>query len=144
MSTSNYTKTARFPSSNTPPLGAGFFINALRSHLEKSYGGAWNYNEIIGYIRLHILGTQIRGEYFAVNKKRILRTRNRQLEFKTWKLAPEVEIQDPFNDTNILAAIYQYIDDCRRELPSRFIDSEVFDGLSGFVNWERLFNENDA
>jgi hypothetical protein len=35
-------------------------------HLEMRYGGPWNFNEIIGFIRLHFLGSQIRGEYFAV------------------------------------------------------------------------------
>ncbi len=54
---------------------------AMRSHLFDSYGGVWRYIEIIGYVRLHLLGTQIRGEYWRVNKKRIVRARNKVLEF---------------------------------------------------------------
>jgi hypothetical protein len=67
---------------------------AIREHLRQSYGGGWRYNEIVGYIRLHFLGSQIRGEYFGVRKKRIVRTRKRVLEYQTWKLAPEIEIPD--------------------------------------------------
>jgi hypothetical protein len=60
--------------------------------LRKKYGGRWDYNEIIGFIRLHFLGTQIRGEYCAVNAKRITRTRNKVFEYKTHKLAPEINL----------------------------------------------------
>lgn len=28
-------------------------------HLERIYGGCWEFNEIIGYIRLHFLGFQV-------------------------------------------------------------------------------------
>ena len=29
----------------------------------KQFGGSWEFNEIIGFIKLHQLGSQIRGEY---------------------------------------------------------------------------------
>jgi len=32
---------------------------AMRDHLFESYGGAWRYNEIIGYLRLYFLGTRL-------------------------------------------------------------------------------------
>src|SRR4029077_5456422 len=47
---------------------------ALRDHFYRSYGGPWQFNETIGFIRLHFLGSQIRGAYFAVKRKRIVRT----------------------------------------------------------------------
>ena len=50
---------------------------AQEDRLRKSYGGAWEYNEIIGYIRLYFFGTQIRGEYWGVNAKKIVRTRKK-------------------------------------------------------------------
>lgn len=111
----------------------------FRDHLGKAYGGCWEFNEIIGYIRLHFLGSQIRGEFFSVNKKRIVRTRTKQLEFMTWKLAPEVEIIPPYGTTEILVAINQYINDCRREVPKRYIDTSKFDTIAPFVDWEGLF-----
>ena len=46
--------------------------------LTKAYGGPWTYNEIIGFIRLHFLGSQIRGEYYEVDSKRITKTRKKQ------------------------------------------------------------------
>lgn len=32
--------------------------------------GPWEFNEIIAYIRLHFLGSQVRGEFFSAEKKR--------------------------------------------------------------------------
>ena len=66
--------------------------NAAEDRLRQSYGGAWEYNEIIGYIRLYFFGTQVRGEYWGVNSKRVVRTRKKTLEYKTWKLAPEIDL----------------------------------------------------
>lgn len=111
----------------------------FRDYLGKTYGGCWEFNEIIGYIRLHFLGSQVRGEYFSVNKKRIVRTRTKRFEFMTWKLAPEVEIEPPYGTAEILDAIYEYINDCRREVPKRYIDTSKFDTIAPFVDWEGLF-----
>ena len=58
----------------------------FRDLCTKSYGGPWIFNEIVGYIRLHFMGNQVRGEYFAVQRKRIVRTRRKQLEFLDWNL----------------------------------------------------------
>ncbi len=45
MSTSNYTRIVRFPSSNTPPLGAGFFITRTgqTEQVPKGVGLGWDY-----------------------------------------------------------------------------------------------------
>ena len=43
--------------------------------MHDQFGGAWKYNEIIGYIRLHFLGNQIRGEYWGVKAMCQVRTR---------------------------------------------------------------------
>ena len=143
-----YTKDIIFPKDATNILKLQQLENnnpkindALRLHLEKSYGGAWRYNEIIGYIRLHFLGTQIRGEYFAPNKKRIVRTRNRTIDFQTWNLIPEIDIQRPINNVTILHAVNVYIQGCRKKLSRRYIDTELFDALSPHINWLTLFNK---
>ena len=82
----------------------------------KSYGGAWLYNEIIGYIRLHFLETQVRGEYYAIRRQRIVKTRRKTLEFRTWKLAPEREIPNSASTEIIYSIVLEYIHACRTEL----------------------------
>lgn len=117
---------------------------AWRSTIEHSYGGCWEFNEIVGYIRLHFLGTQVRGEYFAPSKKRIVRSRRRTFDYQTWKLAPEIDIAAPYETSQILSAIREYIQDCRRELPRRYIDDSIFEQISPHVDWQALLRRGEA
>ncbi len=110
-----------------------------RDHIIRAYGGCWRFNEIIGYIRLHFLGTQVRGEYFGVNRKRIVRTRTRQFEFHTWKLASEIDIPQPITSERVHNTVSQYLEACRAELPGRHIDTDLFDVIAKHVNWKKLF-----
>ncbi len=114
---------------------------AIRDHLERSYGGCWIFNEIIGYIRLHFLGSQIRGECFAVWKKRIVRTRTKVFEFNTWKLASEVDIPYPYTNEGIYGAVLEYLADCRKELPRRYIDTALFEVIGKHVDWLGLMEQ---
>lgn len=113
--------------------------SSIRDHLQRVYGGPWEYNEIIGYIKLHFLGTQVRGECFAIRRQRLVRTGRKLLEFQTWKLAPEMSVNAESNGT-ILESICNYIDACGREIPRRHIDTELFDALAPFVNWKALYD----
>ena len=107
-----------------------------------SFGNPWQFNEIVGYVRLHFVGTQVRGEYFGPKGTRVVRSRSRWrgIEFKSWKLAPEAEIDRPILAGTILAAVERYIAACRRELPRRHIDTEVFQSLAPHINWPSIFS----
>lgn len=111
---------------------------AMRSRLFDSYGGAWRYNEIIGYVRLHLLGTQIRGEYWRVNKKRVVRTRNKVLEFWGWKLAPETDLPHFGTNAEIYQVILEHVDDCKRELKAHYLDSDQLTSLGPYIDWRAL------
>jgi hypothetical protein len=113
----------------------------LRGHLEAGYGGPWSYNEIIGYIRLHFLGSQVRGEYFRVDAKRIVRTRRKTMWQVTHKLAPELEVPRDANSTQVLAVVRRYIQNCRRELPGRYLDDEIFETTAPYIDWRRLWDD---
>jgi hypothetical protein len=114
---------------------------AVRHMFAESYGGAWRFNEIIGYIRLHFLGTQIRGEYFSVSRRRIVRTRTKQFAMRTWNLAPEIEIEQPITNASVRHAVDRYIESCRRHLPKRYVDTETFDVVCKHVGWLALYLE---
>jgi hypothetical protein len=87
---------------------------------------------------LHFLGSQIRGEYFAVNKKRLVRSRTKTLIWRTHKLAPEINIYPGMSNIEILALINQYVDDCRKELPRRFLDDTWLRQVGPHVDWNAL------
>lgn len=117
-------------------------VSQIREHARVMYGGPWRYNEIIGYIRLHFLGSQIRGEYFGPEVKRITKTRKRVLWRKTHKLAPEVSLPSNPSNREIFDGILRYIQSCEQELPKRFVDASQLKTLAPFVNWKRLYESN--
>lgn len=112
----------------------------IQEHQYQTYG-PWIFNEIIGYIRLHFLGNQVRGEYFSAEKKRNPISRHKVFTYRTWKLAPEVTIwgKSPTND-EIFAAVREYVRDCRAELQrDRYIDDEILERLGPHLDWQQLF-----
>jgi hypothetical protein len=112
----------------------------FQAHVNDAYGGIWRFNEVIGYIRLHFLGSQVRGEYFAIPRKRYVRSRNnRQFEYQTHKLAPEINIEQPPTESSILAAVRQYLEDCKTELPGRHIELEGFEIFARHIRWMDLW-----
>jgi hypothetical protein len=115
--------------------------NSFRHRAQRSYGGSWRYNEIIGYIRLHFLGDQIRGEYNGVTRKRIVRTRTKVYEFQTWKLALEMDVPSSSSSEEIFALVKQYVADCQRELKKRYVDTEMFDAVGPYLDWRRLYGD---
>jgi hypothetical protein len=112
---------------------------AIRHMFAEGYGGGWRFNEIIGYIRLHFLSTQIRGEYFSVARRRIVRTRTKQFSMHAWKFGPEIEIEQPITSASIRHAVDQYIAHCKRELSRRHIDTGTFDVVCKHIDWRAQY-----
>jgi hypothetical protein len=112
----------------------------FQEHLVLLYGGAWEYNEIIGYIQLHFLGSQIRGEYWQIKEKKIRGTRRKIFEYRTWKLAPEINIPSGASNSEIYALVRKYLNDCAKELKGRYIDVSRLEAIAPHVDWRGLLN----
>ena len=114
--------------------------DVTRERLIRSFGGCWQFNEIVGYIKLHFLGSQIRGEYYGQVARRLLRSRRKYFEWKTWKIASEIDIPDESNSKEIFNLILQYLKDCKIELPRRYIDAEYLEVIGPHVDWQSLYS----
>lgn len=114
-------------------------ITRAREHFIDVFGGIWRFNEIVGYVRLHFLGSQVRGDYFAIRRKRMARTRHKQFEWITHKLAPEVEIEAPVTNATVQAAVRRYLEECKREVPRRYVDLSGFEVLAPHICWYDLW-----
>lgn len=105
----------------------------------EQFGGAWQFNEIIGFLRLHFLGSQVRAEWWSVKAKRITKTRQKQFEYKSHKLAPETSIPSGATNKEIWAAILEHLDDCRKELKGRYVDSSLLEVIGPHMNWQAVY-----
>ena len=110
----------------------------FEDHLQKSFGGPWTFNEIVGYIRLHFLGTQVRGELWMVDKKRIVKSRTKLILWQSHKVSYEEDF--PFNASNeqVFRAILAYLDHAKKELKDRVLDTSHFERIGKFVDWNAL------
>lgn len=111
---------------------------SARVQLAESYGGAWQYNEVVGYLQLHFVGTQVRAEEYRTKCKKLVRTRRKLFVWNTWNVAPETELPRNGSSTEIYQAILEHVANCRHELPGRFIDSKYLELLGPFVDWAGL------
>lgn len=114
------------------------YLSNYKDAIHAKYGGSWEYNEIIGFIKLHILGSQIRGEYWQDDKKRFVKSRSKQFKYVTHKLAPENSFYKEAPNIEIYQAICSYVDDCREELKNRYIDDSNLKNIGKYVDWKSL------
>lgn len=99
----------------------------------------WRYNQIVGWIRLYVLGTQIRGEYYFTLLKRIIRGTRPKCLFHQGK-AFELSFEPSFSSQTICNEVLAAIDDLRRERPfkGRYFDLEAFENCAPYINWHSL------
>lgn len=116
---------------------------SLEEHVFKKFGGQWDFNEIIGYIKLYSVGNQIRGEYFQIDKKRICKTRTKIFRWETDKLVPEISFCQENTNEEIFDMIYCYIKDCDKELKYRYLDLDNFLKIGQYVDWQKLLNSEN-
>lgn len=98
----------------------------------------WNYNEIVGYLNLYIMGTQFRADSWFITKKRI----NKGIIKKTFKQSgKEFEKQIPRGSTS--SDIFGFILKQLSELNSKsykgfHFDLRTFKVIGSFVDWKVL------
>ena len=110
-----------FRNSSPRPDSVKRLTESIKQHDYDKYG-PWRFNEIIGYVRLHFLGSQVRGEYFSVGREQLVLTRQKTLVYSTHKLAPEQSVPRDATNDEILRVILGYVDACRKEEPRRHFD----------------------
>jgi len=107
-------------------------------YLRKQYGGDWQYNEIIGFLKFYQYGAnQIRCEYWETDSTRKVKTRKKQFIQKSDSYCTE-----PFskNDTNanLAESMKSAVDHCETRLKkkNRYIDKEIFGNTVDHISWQ--------
>lgn len=114
------------------------YLSNYKNLIHENYGGSWEFNEIIGFIKLHIVGLQVRGEYWQDDKQRFVKSRSKQFKYVTHKLAPENSFYKESTNIEIYQAICSYVDDCRKELKNRYIDDSNLKNIGKYIDWKSL------
>jgi hypothetical protein len=123
------------------PEAVESFTDYMKQRDYDTYG-PWQFNEIIGYVSLYFLGSQIRGAYFAVTRKRVVLSRRKTLVHVTHKLAPEHDVPHGATNAEILQVILGYVDACRKEERRRFFDDTWLRTIGPFVAWNGVMRSH--
>jgi hypothetical protein len=110
------------------------------SHLWANYGGCWLFNEIVGFIRLYFYSGEIRGEYWHVSAKIIVRTRRKIFYPLGQDLGFGERIPYGSSNSEIYERIGFFLDRAQREknLKNRHVDRSVFDNIGQHVFWKNM------
>ena len=105
----------------------------------ENFGGEWEYNEIIGFLKFYVSGnTQIRVEYKDTNKKRKNKTRNKQFVLNTDSFSTRSFYRSSTNQ-DLIDLIKDCIDDCKKRLKkNRYIDTKFIDTTINNTDWRSI------
>lgn len=111
----------------------------------------YEYNEVIGWIRLYILGTQIRGRYYFESdpknpefyKKRIDKG-IRKKRFIDCDKAFDISIYKEQTSSAIFTVLLEELERLtKHEVPfkNRYLDLEQLNNIGKYVDWRMLIND---
>ena len=115
----------------------------VKQHFWETYGGPWRYNQVIGWMRFYILGSQIRGELWLMVGKRFHRKSHNQIRW----IGKVFEIHS-FPDESS-EQIFERIEQEFEELQNkwrrkgRVMDLECFRTLAPCIDWRKLVDMRD-
>ena len=120
----------------------------LRMSLEDSFGrryiAPWRFNQVIGWVRLYKLGTQLRGEAWFMNAKRAGRQVSKK-QFSMHGKAFELRVWPEQTSTQIFEAIVEDLRQFEKGSARRiYLDLECFENLGSFVDWRTLMDSKDG
>lgn len=110
------------------------------SFYHEQYGGDWQYNEIIGYLKFYQYDkSQIRNEYWETNSTRKVKTRRKQFIQISDKYCERIFTKDKPNE-DIFAVITDCLDHCQNRLnkKNRYVDTEIFNNIAKHIDWKSV------
>lgn len=109
------------------------------AYLSKMYGGDWQYNEIVGFLKFYQKNNQIRCTYWKNDSRKIVKTRKKQFKYITDKFCDTLFFKS-YSNEQLIDVMKKSVEHCkgRDEMKKRFIDSSIFDNIVYYVDWKKL------
>lgn len=123
----------------------GYDVSKMVDRQIESKWKCWQYNEIVGFLAIHILGDQIRGTLYYIKHKRIAKgIKNKEFIY----IGKGLEMPTTFMKTNKeifqrLLEILGALPKKRNRLKNRYIDLSEFKKIGRFIDWKELIKESN-
>jgi len=115
----------------------------MRNYFHNSKWYPWRYNEVIGWLCLYIMGTQLRGEIWFESSKRINKG-IRKKKFKWVGKAFEHNIRNRSESDEIFTEFVEVLEQLKSKdnfFRKRHLDLSVFKVNGRFINWVELIDK---
>ncbi|QOJ19404.1 MAG: hypothetical protein HRU77_01055 [Gammaproteobacteria bacterium] len=98
----------------------------------------WNYNEVIGWLKLYRLGSQIRGELWFINSRRI--RRGARKKFSNLGKIFEISFIESQSESEIREEVSSAIQRAAEKPPikGRYLDRQCFDLVYTQLCWKNI------
>jgi hypothetical protein len=128
----------RFEREISLPLSRSTRMN-LEDSFWRRYVAPWKFNQIVGWLTIYILGSQVRADVWFVNAKRFGR-KLRKKHFSLFGKAFEVHTRPTETSATIFASLLEELRDYEKSHSWRrvVLDLECLQNLGPLVNWRRL------
>ncbi|MES2266150.1 MAG: hypothetical protein V4520_05295 [Bacteroidota bacterium] len=116
-------------------------FDALRQWYKSHIGYPWKFNEIVGYVLLNIDREIFTGELFLNEKKRIVQNSKGKIVYKTE--AFRFDVDPTMTDKEIFVKILSELKSLNKQgaTKGRYIDTNRFEAVGKFINWQDLFSD---
>lgn len=114
-----------------------------KQYFWENYGGPWQYNQVIGWVRLYVLGSQLRGDLWMMTGKRLHRKSRNQIRHVG--KAFEIDFTPDESSAQIRSKLEQELERLQKEWckKKRFLDLECFRCLAPCIDWRKLMGMKD-
>jgi len=103
-----------------------------------NFGGLWEYNEIIGYLKFYISGkTQIRVEYKETDTKRKKQTKKKTFILNSDSFCNR-SIYKSMDNLSLIKLIRECIEHCKIRLPNRYVNTTFIDNTIDYTDWKSV------
>ncbi len=138
------TKSAEKVMADVPDYGNGFWQEQLKNEIETKITPV-QYNETIGCIIIHVVGTQLRADYWFTDKSRIVvGSRTKGTIRPVGKLIEchynSTALSSPEIFSDFRGALEARIAEHSR-LKRRYVDYSAFDRCGPYIDWQSILNQ---
>lgn len=107
------------------------------------YSYNWKYNDIVGYIVVHLIQNDTIGfDLYWANKRKIRRDGRYKIEYKEYFNSMYINLSDKTDYSTLGNVILENINIIkkRRDFKDRYIETNYFEKIKDAINWKIFIN----
>lgn len=118
-------------------------VMRITAHAHDTFGGPWEFNEIVGWVRLFPESYGIGAHVWFTEGKKLTSKMRKHFHLRTRSNSMWTHFPPPVENSEIYQGVLQALKDLAKRDPvdGRVFDLSVFHRIGPYVDWKRLIEE---